>query len=60
MGGVEIPMVGRDLEKRRLLSIIERAESESRAEVALISGPPGIGKTRLCAEVRPPVSYNFV
>ncbi|HEV8321394.1 MAG TPA: protein kinase [Myxococcota bacterium] len=52
VGGVEVPFVGRDAEVRRLLALVERAGEASRAQVAVVVGAPGIGKSRLRLEVR--------
>lgn len=45
------PLVGRDADLRRLVSILMRAE-EGAGSIVLISGEAGIGKTRLCTELR--------
>ena len=44
------PLVGRDAELQTLLACLETARS-GQASVSLLSGPPGIGKTRLRDEV---------
>ena len=45
------PLIGRDADLRRLVSVLAQAE-EGTGSVVLISGEAGIGKTRLCAELR--------
>ena len=45
-----LPLVGRDQELRRLLAAWQRARDGS-GSVVMISGEPGIGKTRLAAEL---------
>jgi class 3 adenylate cyclase len=49
--GVESVMVGRDAELGKLLALYELV-SAGRGRVALLIGEPGIGKSRLMAEVR--------
>lgn len=44
------PLVGRDSELARLLACLEDAR-QGRARAVLLSGPPGVGKTRLRDEV---------
>lgn len=51
LAGLESPMVGRDGELDRLLGMAEAAASGSGA-VAAIVGEPGLGKSRLLAELR--------
>ena len=45
------PLVGRDADLRRLVSVLMQAE-EGAGSIVLVSGEAGIGKTRLCAELR--------
>src|SRR5207245_5658116 len=52
VGGVEVPLVGRDLELRHLVESISRVREESRVHAALVWGPPGIGKSRLRHELQ--------
>ena len=47
----EAPLVGRELELRRLVGLWERAQ-DGRAGAVLITGEPGIGKSRLARELR--------
>jgi tetratricopeptide (TPR) repeat protein len=47
IGGVDVPMFGRDVELRRLTDRYERCVSEPRALASVVVGPPGIGKSRL-------------
>jgi DNA-binding SARP family transcriptional activator len=46
----EIPMVGRDTEKGRVLHLLEEAKA-GRGRLAIIRGEAGIGKTRLIADL---------
>jgi DNA-binding CsgD family transcriptional regulator len=45
------PLVGRDADLRQLGAVLARA-GEGAGSIVLISGEAGIGKTRLCAELR--------
>jgi DNA-binding SARP family transcriptional activator/tetratricopeptide (TPR) repeat protein len=47
----EPPLVGREGERERLIELARLAGSESASQVVLISGEPGIGKTRLLREL---------
>lgn len=53
--GFESPMVGRDAELARLLELVEYAAAGS-GRVTAIIGEPGVGKSRLVAELRERVS----
>jgi len=53
--GLESPMVGRDEPLRRLEALFEIV-SAGRGRVAFVIGEPGIGKSRLLAELRQRVS----
>ncbi|HEY6877844.1 MAG TPA: protein kinase, partial [Polyangiales bacterium] len=48
--GKPTPCVGRDMELRLLASAIEECISDSSARAVLVTGPPGIGKSRLASE----------
>ncbi|WP_437741431.1 protein kinase [Sorangium sp. So ce1504] len=48
--GRESPCVGRDREIRALVDLFEECAGEGLARAALVTGPPGIGKSRLCDE----------
>src|SRR5262249_20250238 len=50
------PLVGRTDECARLRTALENARSGRRGAVALITGEPGVGKTRLLAELSSHVS----
>lgn len=45
-------LVGREAELERLTALLEQARADGTCRVALIRGDPGIGKTRLVAELR--------
>jgi tetratricopeptide (TPR) repeat protein len=47
-----VPVVGRDAELAQLRALYERAADERRPAAALLVGAPGMGKSRLCLEVR--------
>ncbi|WP_437525492.1 protein kinase [Sorangium sp. So ce726] len=49
--GRKSPCVGRDRELRALVDLFEECAGEGLARAALVTGPPGIGKSRLCDEV---------
>jgi serine/threonine protein kinase/tetratricopeptide (TPR) repeat protein len=44
------PLIGREKERSRLAALVERS-SDSRANVLLVKGEPGIGKTKLLDEL---------
>jgi DNA-binding SARP family transcriptional activator len=46
-----VPLVGRDRELGLLLEVARRAKAERRPRLVTLLGPPGIGKTRLVAEL---------
>jgi DNA-binding SARP family transcriptional activator len=46
-----IPLVGRDRELGTLLEAFRRAKAERRPRLVTLLGPPGIGKSRLVAEL---------
>ena len=45
------PLVGRELEKPLLLGAFERSARDRTCELVTIVGEPGVGKSRLCAEL---------
>ena len=45
------PLVGRELEKPLLIGTFERAASQRSCQLVTIVGEPGVGKSRLCAEL---------
>jgi len=49
--GLDVPIVGRDDEIDLLLLAFDRAVEERSARLFTVLGPPGIGKSRLAAEV---------
>lgn len=49
--GVTTPLLGRAEERRRLSTFWDACQQGPRAGFALVSGPPGIGKTRLVADL---------
>ncbi len=48
--GRETPCVGRDLELRLLDSALEECVASGSSRAVLVTGPPGIGKSRLASE----------
>jgi class 3 adenylate cyclase/tetratricopeptide (TPR) repeat protein len=48
--GREVPMVGRELERRRLLDMFERVVAERACRLVTVLGTAGVGKTRLVEE----------
>ena len=51
LGGMRAPTLGRDAELDRLRGAAERASREHTAARTLIVAPPGVGKSRLLAEL---------
>jgi DNA-binding SARP family transcriptional activator len=49
--GNAVPLLGRVVERARLAAILEDASTDAPAPVAFLSGEPGIGKSRLLAEL---------
>jgi class 3 adenylate cyclase/tetratricopeptide (TPR) repeat protein len=45
------PLVGRDLEKPLLIGAFERAMQQRSCQLVTLVGEPGVGKSRLCAEL---------
>jgi class 3 adenylate cyclase/tetratricopeptide (TPR) repeat protein len=45
------PLVGRELEKALLVGTFERAVQQRSCQLVTIVGEPGVGKSRLCAEL---------
>ena len=54
--GISSPMVGRSAELEKLLALFEVA-SAGRGRLAVLIGEPGIGKSRLLAELRASVAH---
>src|SRR5262249_57459919 len=48
----EVPMVGRDLELDALTTTWRRTTEDQRPHLVVVLGAPGIGKSRLCRELR--------
>jgi tetratricopeptide (TPR) repeat protein len=51
VGGQEVPFVGRDDAFNLLIDVLEKVDEERKAAALVITGPPGIGKSRLRYEV---------
>jgi class 3 adenylate cyclase/tetratricopeptide (TPR) repeat protein len=45
------PLVGRELEKPLLIGTFERAAQQQTCQLVTLVGEPGVGKSRLCAEL---------
>ena len=45
------PLVGRELERQLLIGTFERAAQQQSCQLVTIVGEPGVGKSRLCAEL---------
>jgi class 3 adenylate cyclase/tetratricopeptide (TPR) repeat protein len=45
------PLVGRELEKTLLIGTLERAAQQRSCQLVTVVGEPGVGKSRLCAEL---------
>jgi class 3 adenylate cyclase/tetratricopeptide (TPR) repeat protein len=45
------PLVGRDLERSMLIGALERAAQQTSCQLVTVVGEPGLGKSRLCAEL---------
>jgi class 3 adenylate cyclase/tetratricopeptide (TPR) repeat protein len=45
------PLVGRELERTLLIGTFERAAQQASCQLVTIVGEPGVGKSRLCAEL---------
>ena len=45
------PLVGRELERSLLIGTFERAAQQASCQLVSIVGEPGVGKSRLCAEL---------
>src|SRR5262249_11374635 len=52
-------LVGRKAEASALLAGLQKVKVERRGMIALITGEPGIGKTRLIDEVMAPLADHF-
>lgn len=51
LGGLRAPMLGRDAELARLRDALERVATDRSAHRMLVVAPPGVGKSRLLAEL---------
>src|SRR5256886_2531692 len=45
------PLVGRELERTLLIGTLERSAQQASCQLVTIVGEPGVGKSRLCAEL---------
>ncbi len=59
LAGRSTPLIGRSAESSALLSGLQRLKVERHGLIALISGEPGIGKSRLVDEVLAPLADHF-
>ncbi len=57
---LDAPMVGRERELATLRGAWERARAEVRCELVTVVGPPGVGKSRLAAELSAEVGVRVV
>ena len=46
-----VPLVGRELEKSALIGTFERSYQQRSCQLVTLVGEPGVGKSRLCAEL---------
>ncbi|MGH2382506.1 MAG: adenylate/guanylate cyclase domain-containing protein [Candidatus Limnocylindria bacterium] len=51
LGALKAPMIGRDEELRQLQAAVEEVVADRRADRIVIIAPPGVGKSRLLAEL---------
>jgi class 3 adenylate cyclase/tetratricopeptide (TPR) repeat protein len=45
------PLIGRELEKALLIGVFERSAQQRSCQLVTVVGEPGVGKSRLCAEL---------
>src|SRR4030095_3054888 len=45
------PLIGRELEKPLLVGAFERSAQQRSSQLVAVVGEPGVGKSRLCAEL---------
>jgi class 3 adenylate cyclase/tetratricopeptide (TPR) repeat protein len=45
------PLVGREFERALLIATFERSATQRSSQLVTVAGEPGVGKTRLCAEL---------
>jgi class 3 adenylate cyclase/tetratricopeptide (TPR) repeat protein len=48
---ITTPLVGRELERSLLVGTFDRAAQQSSCQLVAVVGEPGVGKSRLCAEL---------
>ena len=46
-----IPLIGRDTERARLVELVKRTAATGRGGAAVVTGEPGVGKSRLLCEI---------
>ncbi|TML50243.1 MAG: hypothetical protein E6G23_01730, partial [Actinobacteria bacterium] len=51
IGSSATPLVGRELERTLLIGTLERSAQQASCQLVTIVGEPGVGKSRLCAEL---------
>jgi predicted ATPase/class 3 adenylate cyclase len=59
LAGRTTPLVGRAAESSALLAALQRLKVERQGMIALVTGEPGIGKSRLVDEVLAPLTNHF-
>ena len=58
--GLDRPLVGREAELRRLRELLDAVIADREPRLAAVVGPPGIGKSRLVADLVAPLADDVV